>query len=327
MRVGLDTSPLRMTQAGTARWIRGLLGALRERDDVDVRELAWGGGGRAAALARDLAWYPLGLAHAARELDVLHCTIFRAPRHARVPVVLTVHDLAPLRHPEAFPAWTRLYARTRLRGTVRAATRVIAVSEFSRREVVALCGIPPDRVDLVPSGVDPVFTPGGPAAAGDYALAVGTLEPRKNLAGAIEGARRAGLELRVVGAAGWGDVTATGLGVTWLGRVDDAELAALYRGARCLVYPSFYEGFGIPVAEAMASGTPVVTSRGSAMADVAGDAAVLVDARDPRAIADGIAEAARRRAELRERGLERARLYTWQRAAAAAVASYRRAAR
>src|SRR6185436_19452853 len=115
-------------------------------------------------------------------------------------------------------------------------------------------------------------------------------------------------------------------GVTWLGRLSDDELARLYRGARCLVYPSLYEGFGIPVAEAMACGTPVVTSRDSAMADVAGEAAVLVDPLDPRSIADGMEEATRRRAEIVPLGLERARLYTWARAAAAAVAAYERAA-
>lgn len=329
MRVGLDTSPLAMTQAGTARWLRGLQGALEARDDVEVVPLAWGGSHRLVAVARDLAWYPWLLPRAARaaRADVLHCAIFRGPRRSRVPVVLTVHDLAPLRHPEAFPAWTRIYAATRLRGTVRAARRVAAVSEFSRRETAELCGVDPARIDVVPNGVDPLFVPDGPAAEGDYALAVGTLEPRKNLPRAVEAARLAGVELRIVGAAGWGGVgrRLPAPSVRWLGRVPDEELAALYRGARCLVYPSLYEGFGIPVAEAMACGTPVVTSRDSAMADVAGDAAVLVDPLDAASIAAGIGEADRRRGELRELGLERARRYTWEHAAAAAVDCYRRA--
>ena len=117
----------------------------------------------------------------------------------------------------------------------------------------------------------------------------------------------------------------TGAHVTRLGFVPDEELARLYRGARCLVFPSLYEGFGIPAAEAMASGTPVVTSRGSAMADVVGGAGVLVDPLDASSIAAGIDEAGRRREELVRLGLERARLYTWERAAEAAVASYERA--
>ena len=125
----------------------------------------------------------------------------------------------------------------------------------------------------MPNAVEPVFTPAHVAAEGDYVLAVGTLEPRKNLAAAVEAARLAGVELRVAGAAGWGGVAAPG----WLGEPSDEELAALMRGARCLVYPSLYEGFGLPVLEAMACGTPVVTSSGGATEEVAGTAAVLVD--------------------------------------------------
>lgn len=328
MRVGVDVAPLVQTQAGTARWIRGLLGALEGRAGVDVQRLAWGGPGRLTAVARDVLWYPALLPRRARRdgLDVVHCTIFRGPlRPQRVPTIVTVHDLAVLRYPDVFPAWTRLYGRTALRPTVRAARRVIAVSEFSRQETALLCGVDPERIDVVPNAVDPVFSAGGPAADGEYALAVGTLEPRKNLARAIEAARLARIELRVVGARGWGGVEAGGAGVRWLGRVPDEELAALYRGARCLVYPSLYEGFGIPVAEAMACGTPVVTGAESATSEVAGDAAVLVDPLDPRAIADGIEQAELRRDELRAAGLARARQYTWARAADAAVAAYERA--
>ena len=139
-------------------------------------------------------------------------------------------------------------------------------------------------------------------------LAVGTLEPRKNLARAAEAARLAGVELRVVGAPGWGGVSVDG----WRGWVEDDELARLYRGARCLVYPSLYEGFGIPVLEAMACGTPVVTSRGGATEEVAGGAAVLVDPRDPAAIAAGISEAERRRDELRARVSSVRAAFTWE---------------
>ena len=153
-------------------------------------------------------------------------------------------------------------------------------------------------------------------------LAVGTLEPRKNLAVAQQAAQRLSVQLRVVGARGWGGVEVDG----WLGRVPDEELAALYRGARCLVYPSLYEGFGIPVLEAMACGTPVVTSAGGATEEVAGGAAVLVDPRDPAAVAAGIEEAVARRDELVPLGLERARRFTWERAAAETRAVYEEAA-
>ena len=236
---------------------------------------------------------------------------FRGPVGGSVPVVLTVHDLAVLRAPEAFPRWHRLYGRAGLQRVLEGADAVVAVSEFTKGEVVDLVGIPADRIRVVPNGVDPVFRPATPSdtvSQGEYVLAVSTLEPRKNLARAVEAAKLAGVELRVVGARGWGGVEVPG----WVGEVPDAELAALYRGARCLLYPSLYEGFGVPVFEAMACGTPVVTSRGTAMEEVAGGAAVLVDPLDVQAIADGIEEAAQRRDELVGLGLARAREFTWE---------------
>ena len=121
MRVGVDVAPLVLDNAGTARYVDGLLGGLAARDDVQVRRLSWGGAGRVTAAVRDVAWYPVGLPLQARGLDVLHCTTFRAPLRARVPVVVTVHDLAVVRHPELFTAWTRAYARTLLLPVLRAA--------------------------------------------------------------------------------------------------------------------------------------------------------------------------------------------------------------
>ena len=327
MKVGLDVAPLLQTRAGTARWVRGLQHGLAASPDVELTPLSWAGPGRWTAVARDVLWYPVLLPRQAAKahVDVLHCTIFRAPPRARIPTILTVHDLAVLRHPDVFPLWTRLYGRTALRPTIRAADRVIAVSEFSKREVVELAGVDPDRIDVVPNALEPVFHSYGDVAEGEYVLAVGTLEPRKNLARVVEATARAGVELRLVGAPGWGDSAIAGKHVTWLGRIDDEELAAAYRGARSLVFPSLYEGFGIPALEAMACGTPVVTSAGSAMEEVVGDAAVLVDPLDVASIAAGIEVADRQRDELVPLGLERAAHYTWANAVDAAIASYRRA--
>lgn len=311
MRVGIDTSPLVQTRAGTARHVSGLLRALRDRPGLDLVALSSGGAGRLATVRRDALWYPLRLGRVSARVDVLHCTTFRAPLRPRAPLVVTVHDLALLRHPGAFPRWHRVSGSKALRAGVLAADAVVCVSEFTRDELVALLPVPPERIRVVPNAVDPVFTSAHVAAEGDYVLAVGTLEPRKNLAAAVEAARLAGVELRVAGAAGWGGVAAPG----WLGEPSDEELAALMRGARCLVYPSLYEGFGLPVLEAMACGTPVVTSRGGATEEVAGTAAVLVDPEEPEAIAAGIEEAGRRRDELVAAGRERAAAFTWQRSA------------
>lgn len=311
MRIGVDTSPLVQTRAGTARHVRGLLSALRDRPGVDLELMSFGGSGRASSVTRDALWYPVTLGRRARRLDVLHCTTFRGPVRSRVPTVVTVHDLAILRAPEVFPRWHRLYGRLGLERVLRAADAIVAVSEFSRTETVELAGVPAERIRVVPHGVDPVFTAEGPRAEGAYVLAVATLEPRKNLGRAVAAARDAGIELRVVGARGWGGVEVDG----WVGEIPDAELASLYRGARCVVYPSLYEGFGLPVLEAMACGTPVVTSAATAMEEVAGGAAVLVDAVDVSAIAEGIREALTRRDELISAGLARARAFTWARAA------------
>lgn len=318
MKVAVDVTPLRLTRAGTARYLSNLLDRIGP-----VEELSFGGPGRASVLARELAWYPHVLSRYAGA-DVLHCPTYSGPTRPRVPTVVTVHDLAVLRFPETFPRWTRTYAPRAVPRTVRAAACVIAVSEFTAREVEELLRVPRERIRVVPNAVEPVFAPGGPRAEGEYVLAVGTLEPRKNLPRLAEAARRVGRELRVVGETGWGDVRLEGARV--LGRVDDAELARLYRGAACLAYPSLYEGFGIPVLEAMACGTPVVTSRGGGTEEVAGGAAVLVDPLDVEAIAAGIEEAVGRRAELRALGLERARAFSWDDSARRTVAVYREVA-
>ena len=224
-------------------------------------------------------------------------------------MVVTVLDLAVLRHPELFNRWNRTYSR--LHRAARRACRAprdrdLGVHEARARRAPRRR---PGHVTVI--GVPPFggLSPDGPSADGDYVLAVGTLEPRKNLERAAEAASLAGVELRVVGARGWGGVSPNG--VRWLGEVGDDELARLLRGARALVYPSLYEGFGIPILEAMSVGTPVVTSRGGATEEVAGGAAVLVDPLDPASIAAGIDDADRRRDELRALGLARARSFSW----------------
>ena len=325
MRVAIDVSPLAQTRAGTARYLRGLVPELKAVPDVELVPVAFPGSKRAATVVRDALWYPAGLPLRIRRarVDILHCPTFRGPIRSPAPLVVTVHDVAVLLRPEAFNRWTRLYSRVAVPRVVGAADRVIAVSEFTRRELVERLAVPAEKIRVVPNGVAAPFTPDGPQEDGDYVLAVGTIEPRKNIPRVAEAARRAGAELRVVGAVGWGRVDAALDGAVQLGFVDDAELARLYRGARCLVYPSLYEGFGLPVLEAMACGTPVVTSAGGATEELADGAAVLVDPLDPGSIAGGIEQAVARRDELVRRGLERAGRYSWRAAAAATADVYR----
>ena len=169
--------------------------------------VTFGGPGRVSTVARDLAWYPAGIARAARGADILHCTTMRGPVRARPPVVVTVHDLALLRHPNAFPAWHRHTGHLTLRHGVHRADAVVAVSAFTRGEIVELLRIPEERIRVVPNGIEPVFCPVGPAASGDYVLAVGTLEPRKNLGagrrGGSAGRRRASGRREPVAGVGW----------------------------------------------------------------------------------------------------------------------------
>ena len=325
MQVAIDVSPLVQTRAGTARYLESLMDELRARDDVTLTPRTFGRSDRASTLARDAVWYPFLLGRD-DTADVLHCPTYRGPTRARVPLVVTVHDLAVFRHPEAFNRWTRAYSPRVVPRVLGAAQRVIAVSEFTRQELIELLRVPDEKICVVPNAVGDEFTNVGEAAEGDYVLAVGTLEPRKNLARLVEAVRRTKRELRVVGARGWGGVEVGGNGVRWLGEVSDKELARLYRGAACVAYPSLYEGFGIPVLEAMACGAPVVTTRGTAMEEVADGAAVLVDARDPGEIATGIERAATDRDELVARGLERASQFRWDAVAAATVQVYREAA-
>jgi glycosyltransferase involved in cell wall biosynthesis len=249
-----------------------------------VKETSFPATSRLRSATADALWYPRLRVPGA---DVVHCPTFRGPFRSKAPLVVTVHDLAVLRHPEWFNRWTRSYSRLAVPRVVATASRIIAVSEFTAHELSELLAVPEAKIRVVPNAVEEIFTPAGQAAEGDYALAVGTLEPRKNLAriaAAVDG------ELRIVGARGWGNVEPPG-NVTWLGEVGDEELAALYRGAHCLVYASLYEGFGIPVAEALACGCPVVTSRDSPMAALAGEDAVLVDPLDVGSIREGVARA------------------------------------
>jgi glycosyltransferase involved in cell wall biosynthesis len=331
MKVGIDVSPLMLTRAGTARYLRNLLGALDHDPELELRRYAFGGSGRLTKVVRDTVWYLSVLPRRARRdrVQVLHCPGVRAPLRATVPLVVTIHDVAVLRQPLSFNRWTRTYSRHTLPKVAQAASHIVVGSEFSRGEVVELLGVPEAKVVVVPYGVGAPFADEGPAAEGRYVLAVATLEPRKNLrrlVDAFEHADLDGFELRVVGARGWGDVSVGGERVRWLGEVGDDELARLYRGAACAAYVSLYEGFGLPVLEAMACGTSVVAPDRQPFSEFADGIAVGVDPLEPESIAAGLQHAIERRGELGPLGIARAARYDWERAAKEHVRIYREAA-
>jgi glycosyltransferase involved in cell wall biosynthesis len=250
-------------------------------------------------------------------------TQYVLPLRSPCPGVVTIHDLSFARRPELMGRKDRLVFRTLVPRAARRAARVLTVSERTKRDLVELYGVPADRVVVTRNGVDPAFHPASDTVSqGSYVLAVGAIQRRKNQLAALEAARANGLPLVVVGPrkdpALAEELRRQGARVE--GYVDTDRLADLYRGAACLVQSSSFEGFGLPIVEAMASGTPVAAVREQALVEVAGDAAVVVDESD---LAEGIRRALAERERLVAAGLERARGFTWRAAAERTLAVYR----
>ena len=244
---------------------------------------------------------------------------YALPPRLSCPAVVTIHDLSFEREPALMGWKDRLVFRRVVPRAARRAARVLTVSERTRTDLRELYDVPDDRIVVTPNGVDPAFTPGD--GAHDYVLLVGAVQERKNPLAALAAAREAGLPLVVAGpakdAALVRELEQGGARVT--GYVEQDELVRLYRGAACLVQPSRYEGFGLPVLEAMATGTPVVAVPEPALQEVAGDAALW-------ATEDGLGDAIRRSVAARPRlaaaGLERARRFTWEETARRTLAVY-----
>jgi glycosyltransferase involved in cell wall biosynthesis len=260
------------------------------------------------------AWEQAVLPVRARGADVLLCPANVAPlAHPRT--VIVIHDAAPLRRPEwysrAYVAWQRAL----LPRLARRALHVLTVSEFSRRELSELLHLDPARIGVVAGGVSDRFHPGVVPARRPrpYVLCVASHTARKGLGGLVAVAREAGVEVVVAGGHRPQFAAEAGLeGLTLLGHVPDAELPGLYAGAAAFVLPSAYEGFGLPVLEAMACGTPVVCTPAGALAETAGGAARVVEATElAGAVRDLLADDDER-ARLRSAGLERARGFTWE---------------
>jgi glycosyltransferase involved in cell wall biosynthesis len=247
--------------------------------------------------------------------------------------VVTIHDLSFERDSRLLGLRDRVLFRTFVPPSTRRAARVLAVSERTKRDLLEIYRIAEQKVVVTPNGVDPAFVPEGNRHDGQpYVLFVGALHARKDPLAAVEALARVGEDLRlVIAGPDKGDGaevrrTARRLGiqdrVELRGHVPKDELAALYRGAACLVFPSRYEGFGLPALEAMASGTPVVATIAGALPEIVGDAAVLVEPGSAAALASGIDRALAERDRLVAAGLERARRYTWAETARRTLAVY-----
>lgn len=325
IRVGLDAHVLGRRQAGNETYTRGLAEALGLEPDVRLilyldrgAEFSPAAGTRLRRLVFRTAQPRIGLELPLRSrldrLDVLHMQ-YVVPPLPGVPVATTIHDLSFLDVPELLPAARGLRLRATVADAVRRSAVLLTPSEFSRDRLLHHYPVPAHRVvvaaplvaapSLDPGAGDPADDDGAlPAALGldrPFVLSVGELQPRKNLARLIEAmalARRDGLDADLVlaGRRGWRadevdraiERHDAGGWVRPLGYVPGRTLQALYRAARVVAYVSLYEGFGLPILEAMATGTPVLTSQAGSIPEVAGDGALLVDPRDPRAMADAL---------------------------------------
>lgn len=334
--------------AGIQRYVRDLAICLAQRPDL--RRLECVGPEDLAALLPEgvptVAHRPLPCGRLASAFvrppdlsafDLVHSPAVTSPFFFRpgCPVVMTVHDLTPVLNARWHTWRSRLYFRHVLGRRLRHVDRFIAVSHCTRRDLETVYGVPPDRIDVIHEGVSARFHPGRETRQ-DFILAVGTLEPRKNLRrlisayGRLRQRGKISGRLVIAGQPGWGRaVPPVALdGVVFTGYVSEAELLALYQTARVFVYPSLYEGFGLPVLEAMACGCPVICSNTSSLPEVAGDAACRVDPGSTQHLADVLNvvhrdEALRRR--MSRDGLAQAATFSWRKAADLTVQTYRKA--
>jgi glycosyltransferase involved in cell wall biosynthesis len=343
MRIVVDVSPLSHPRTGIGNYIRGSLAGLVEAAHPRGHEvLAFAptslkGPGRIRAALAGIpvetrlvplpgshalrtAWSALGhpaLERVAGRVDAFVYSDWMQPAQRGGVRATVIHDLVPHHHPEWCAPRTVSMHRRKDRDAVLRADPIFVNSAFTRDDVVATLRVPGERIVVARPGLGEGLAPEGTRAdlgPTPSILGVGTIEPRKNLARLIEAWRLldGDLGLTIAGGEGWGDrPDLADPRIGRLGYVPHGELGALYRGAAVYVYPSLFEGFGIPVIEAMACGTPVVASSHPSLDEACGDAAVRVDPLDPAAMAAGIREALARREELVPKGLAHAARFSW----------------
>jgi len=367
MRIAIDYTAAVRQGAGIGRYTRGLVRALAEIDQQNDyvlfsagrdRQGGWPANFRLRPLPLtdrhlSILWQrlrlPLPIELVTGRVDILHSPDFVLPPTLARRKVLTVHDLSFMRYPECSSPPLLEYLLRSVPRSVAHADLILADSQSTRRDLLELLNVPPERVVVLYAGVEPRYAPQEPAAvqavarryglARPFILGLGTLQPRKNYVRLIRAyhllRQRHDVphQLVIGGGRGWLyediDATIAELGleekVRLVGFVDDADLPALYAAADLFAFPSLYEGFGIPVLEAMGCGTPVVTADNSSLPEVAGDAAMLVDALDVEALADALwrlIDDGALRQILVQRGQQQVQRFTWRAAAEQLLGAY-----
>ena len=281
-----------------------------------------------------------------RPVDILHVQ-YTAPPLAPCDTVVMIHDLSFEHLPETFKRRSWMQMRLTVRRTARSASHVMTDSEYSRQDILRTYRLPPERVTTTPLAASSRFEPVDDRSvlekyliSGDYILAVGSIQPRKNIARLIRGytlmlSQHRGHvpKLVIVGKNAWlfketiraAAVSSANEHIVFTGYVPEGDLAALYTGALCFAYPSYFEGFGIPLLEAMRCGTPTITSDQTCFPEVVGDASLIIDPFDEQSIADGLWRMVSNpglREQLRTRGFTRASLFDWRETARLTLGVY-----
>lgn len=326
---------------------RSIDGLPANRAGVSIKQSSWPTNRRLVRIAwEQLAW---PLVAGSEKLDLLHSMAFVTPLLSPCPTVVTVYDLSFIRFPDRFARMQRLYLASQAKRSCRQSRRVITISDSGRQDVHKQFGVPLEKIDVVNPGVDKRFRP-LPSSEIDFfrqrhglpnqfILHVGTLQPRKNIPLLLEAYAQLalpGVKLVLVGGEGWmfGEiherVEALGLEkeVIFTGYVPDSDLPLWYNAADLFVFPSVYEGFGMPVVEAMACGAPVVAADSSSIPEAAGDAALLFDPSDSSELADRMRAVlldAELSAKMQGVGVEQASQFSWQRAARETAGVHERA--